>query len=113
MELELISRDLVHQIKSIIEQARRNVAVAVNQELICSNWRIGKLIVDSEQSNSMNDITARSFILSLSKELTAELGKGFSRSNLYNMRSFYMYYSDVQTLSEHISMYIVVVSRQR
>lgn len=45
----------------------------------------------------------RSFILQLSKRLTKELGKGFSRSNLFNMRNFYQEYPSVQTLSGHLT----------
>ena len=35
----------------------------------------------------------------LAKELTNEFGKGFSRSNLQNMRQFYLTYEKCQTLS--------------
>ncbi|HUH36294.1 MAG TPA: PDDEXK nuclease domain-containing protein [Moheibacter sp.] len=39
----------------------------------------------------------------LSKELTKEIGRGFSRSNLFNMRKLYLEYSDVQMLSGQLS----------
>jgi predicted nuclease of restriction endonuclease-like (RecB) superfamily len=45
----------------------------------------------------------RAFILQLSKQLTKEIGKGFSRSNLFNMRNFYLQFPDVQTLSGQLS----------
>jgi hypothetical protein len=50
MELANLNSDIVHQIKSIIEQARQKVAVAVNHELLRSYWQIGKLIVDCGQT---------------------------------------------------------------
>jgi len=103
MELANINRDIVAQIKVIIEQARRNVDAAVNHELLYSFWRIGKLIIDSERMSDINETSARSFILELSKTLSIELGKGFSRSNLFNMRNFYLNYPDVQTVSGHLS----------
>jgi len=77
--------------------------VLVNHELLRSYWQIGKLIVDRIQARELNEISTRSFILSLSKELTDELGRGFSRSNLFNMRKFFLNYSDVQTVSGHLS----------
>ncbi|MCL1915031.1 MAG: DUF1016 N-terminal domain-containing protein [Eubacteriaceae bacterium] len=95
--------DLVNQIKTIIGQARHNVVAAVNHELLYSYWHIGKLIADRERSGGMNDTSARSFILALSKVLSSELGRGFSRSNLFNMRNFYLNYPDVQTLSGHLN----------
>nr|WP_314466229.1 hypothetical protein [uncultured Clostridium sp.] len=36
--------------------------------------------------------------------MTAEFGKGFSWSNLQNMRSFYMDYEKCQTLSGKLSI---------
>jgi predicted nuclease of restriction endonuclease-like (RecB) superfamily len=103
MELANINSDIVNQIKNIIEQARQNVTVAVNHELLRSYWQIGKLIADSESANGLNETSARGFILALSKVLTNELGRGFSRSNLFNMRNFYLNYPDVQTASGHLS----------
>ena len=38
-------------------------------------------------------------IRQLSKVLTIEFGKGFSRSNIYNMCQFYLTHKDVQTVS--------------
>ena len=35
--------------------------------------------------------------------MTSELGKGFSRSNLFNMRKFYLEYQNVQTVSGHLA----------
>ena len=42
-------------------------------------------------------------MLTLSKILTVELGRGFSRPNLINMKKFYEHYSSGQTLSDHLN----------
>lgn len=39
----------------------------------------------------------------VSRVLTAEFGKGFSRANLYNMRQFYISYEKIQTVSGQLS----------
>jgi len=39
----------------------------------------------------------------LSKKLTKEYGKGFSKSNLFNMRKFYLKYQKFQTVSGKLS----------
>jgi hypothetical protein len=98
-----IDTDIVQQIKDIIAEARSNVMMAVNHELLLSYWQIGKLISARERAIHMNESTARQFILSLSKILTKELGRGFSRSNLFNMRNFHLNYNDVQTVSGQLS----------
>ncbi len=56
-----------------------------------------------EQKNNIDNQTSRQIILNLSKQLTQEIGKGFSRSNLFNMRKFYLEYPDVQTVSGHLT----------
>ena len=90
-------------IKQIIENARKIVSQKVNQELINTYWLIGKEIVETEQKNNIDNQTSRQIILNLSKQLTEELGKGFSRSNLFNMRKFYIEYPSVQTVSGQLT----------
>jgi predicted nuclease of restriction endonuclease-like (RecB) superfamily len=94
---------LIDNIKAIIIESRKKVVRAVNYQLIETYWNIGKEIVDNEKSTKIDSKSARQQILELSKELTQELGKGFSRSNLFNMRKLYLIYPDVQTLSGQLS----------
>ena len=94
---------MINEIKAVLETARNNVARQVNSELLTAYWNIGRIIVNNERTSGLNDVSARSVILELSKVLSTELGKGFSRSNLFNMRSFYMNYPDVQTVSGQLS----------
>jgi predicted nuclease of restriction endonuclease-like (RecB) superfamily len=98
-----IDTDIVQQIKDIIADARSNVTVTVNHELLFSYWRIGKLIVAREPASDHADGSERSFMISLSKALTSELGRGFSRPNLINMKKFYKSYPSGQTLSDHLN----------
>jgi len=72
-------------------------------KLLYSYWQVGKLIADSERTSGLNEATSRSLVLALSQTLTKELGRGFSRSNLFNMRNFYLNYPAVQTLSGQLS----------
>ena len=97
------SQDIVNQIKSIIEQSRNNLVVTVNRELLHTYWQIGKLISTRVIADNLEHTSDRAFMLSLSKTLTDELGRGFSRPNLINMKKFYEYYSNGQTLSDHLS----------
>ncbi|MDR1342645.1 MAG: PDDEXK nuclease domain-containing protein [Prevotellaceae bacterium] len=98
-----IDRNLLEAIKSIVLKARRSVLQKVNTELLTAYWNIGKEIVESERKNGIDNQTSRQIILRLSKQLTNELGRGFSRSNLFNMKKFYIEYADVQTVSGHLS----------
>ncbi len=102
-DLNIIDTDLIENIKQIIINARKNVQKSVNQELLLTYWQIGKEIVSTEQKNKIDKQTSRQIILQLSKQLTKEIGRGFSRSNLFNMRKFYIEYPNVRSLSGHLS----------
>ena len=98
-----IDKTLVEIIKKIIVTSRKNIVRKVNHELIAAYWQIGNEIISNEQRNKFDSKSSRQIILSLSKQLTNELGKGFSRSNLFNMRKFYLEYPTVQTLSGQLT----------
>lgn len=98
-----IINPLINEIKEILDMARRNVAREVNNELIVSYWKIGEIIVRYEQNESIRAKYGEQTLKQMSKALTAEFGKGFSRSNLQNMRAFYLCYENCQTLSGKLS----------
>lgn len=66
-------------------------------------WEIGKRIVDEESGKQYDQKSARQLILNLSIQLSKDLGSGFSRANLFNMRKLYIEYPNVQTLSGHLN----------
>lgn len=94
---------LLENIKIIIINSRKNVFQKVNQELILTYWQIGKEIVNTEKKNKVDEDTSRKIILKLSKILTNEIGRGFSRSNLFYMRKLYIEYPNVQSLTGHLT----------
>ena len=96
---ELITTDMINEIKDIIEKAKKNVAKEINIELINAYWNIGRVIVEHEQNNNDRAEYGKQTLKELSKKLTNELGKGFSRSNLQNMRAFYLNYPKCQSLT--------------
>lgn len=67
----------------------------------------GEIIIRYEQNDSIRAEYGVQTLKQLSKTLTAEFGKGFSRSNLQNMRSFYMNYERCQTLSGKLIGFII------
>ncbi|MGX8850553.1 PDDEXK nuclease domain-containing protein [Amedibacillus sp. YH-ame10] len=98
-----IMNPLVVEVKSIIDAAKTRVAQTVNNELIISYWKIGEIIVRYEQNDSIRAEYGERTLKVLSKELTKEFGKGFSRSNLQNMRAIYLAYPICQSLTGKLS----------
>jgi predicted nuclease of restriction endonuclease-like (RecB) superfamily len=86
-------------IRDLILEARRTVARGVNAALVWTNFEIGRRIVEYEQSGKKRAEYAESTLRQLATKLTAEFGKGYSKSNLEYMRKFYLMYKKTQTLS--------------
>ena len=102
-EIDKIHKDVYSSIKELMDNARNSFAKEVNNILIQTYWEIGRIIVEDEQGNSDRAEYGKQLITDLSKRLTKEYGKGFSRSNLQNMRNFYLSYPICQTLSGKLS----------
>jgi len=90
---------LVDSIGSTIESARQRAIQAVNHELLKANWEIGKYIVEFEQHGNEKAEYGSSLLTNLSKDLKSRFGKGFSKSNIYLMRQFYIKYQIFQSLT--------------
>ena len=94
---------VIDEIKEVLVSARTNVARQVNSELLAAYWNIGRIICKYEQSEPERADYGKQTIKELSRALTQEFGKGFSRSNLQNMRQLYLTYPKCQTLSGNLS----------
>lgn len=104
MENQLTANNsMILEIRELLENARKNVAQQVNTQLLTTYWNIGRIIVEYEQQNQIRADYGKQTLRELSKELTREFGKGFSRSNLQNMRAFYLAYEKCQTMSGKLS----------
>ena len=60
-------------------------------------------MVEHEQQSKERAEYGQQTLKELSRVLTKEFGKGFSRSNLQNMRAFYLTYQKCQTPSGKLS----------
>ncbi len=104
MESYLIvdENNIVAQIGTIINEARKRVYSAVNTEMVLAYWNIGRIIVEAQGGNSRASY-GDELLLTISLRLTAEFGKGFDASNLRNMRSFFLAYPNCDTLCHNLS----------
>jgi endonuclease YncB( thermonuclease family)/ribosomal protein S17E len=94
---------LVSDISLLYEKGRRN--------FIRMYWNIGKYIDTVEQEKSSQNLIENNLIRRLSKDLMEKYGKGFSVTNLKNMRLFYKMYSFGQ-ISDRLewSNYVTLLS---
>jgi predicted nuclease of restriction endonuclease-like (RecB) superfamily len=92
--------NLLKAIRQLVEQARHNVVRNINIELLFTYWHVGRLIVEKEGAEKYDEQALRQMLLDISKDLSRDIGKGFSRTNLFYMRGFYLRFRSVQTVSE-------------
>ncbi len=98
--------NLLSQIAQTYEKSRARVFLAANQELLESYWKIGQYIVEFEQKGQEKAQYGTELLKKLAQDLQF-LGKGFSRSNLANMRLFYLRYPIIQTASGQLQTSIL------
>ena len=100
-----IAAELFNDISKLVERARGTVAMAVNRELSMLYWYIGRAVclkVLEDNRASYGD----QIVATLSQQLTMRYGKGFTKSALSRMMSFYRFFPDeknVATLSQKLS----------
>jgi len=105
-------QQLIEKIGNTYQSAKSSIISAVNTEMLHAYWQIGKDIIEFEQGGKLKAEYGKQLLIDLSKDLTFQHGKGFSRSNLQYMRLLYFYYPICQTLSGKLtwSHYIELVS---
>ncbi len=84
------SSDFFTDVRGILADARRAAYTAVNSAMVAAYWQIGRRIVEEEQGGAAKATYGEGLLKALSKDLTAEFGKGFSLANLKNFRKFYL-----------------------
>ena len=99
MKIE-IKKDIYQEIHDLLHNARQNIISNINSTMTKTYFLIGKRIVEEEQNGNKRAEYGKNLIKTLSKKLTKEFGKGFSETNLEQMRKFFKVYGIPQTLSE-------------
>lgn len=95
---------LKHEIGLLLEKGRLQAGRAINTILLQTYWQIGHHIVEFEQKGKAKAEYGSELLDRLSKDLTLEYGKGFSRSNLTYIRKFYLTFPKSQTVSDQFEI---------
>ena len=79
--------DLANDIKSLIEQSKQQVVLAVNATMSMLFWQIGKRIND-EISKDRSETYGKQIVATLWRQLENDYGTAFSEKNLRRMMQF-------------------------
>jgi predicted nuclease of restriction endonuclease-like (RecB) superfamily len=92
---------LLLEVSRLLERARQSAGRAVNAVMTAAYWQIGQRIVEQEQQGSTRASYGEELVAKLAQDLAARFGRGFSRTNVFQMRQFFLAYREkIQTLSE-------------
>lgn len=102
---ELIeNKNLLNELKNLIETTKQNVAISVNSSLTLMYWQIGYKINEDILKNSRAEY-GKEILQTVSAKLTEEFGQGYSYSSLTRMMKFAQYFTfeNIATLSQQLS----------
>jgi predicted nuclease of restriction endonuclease-like (RecB) superfamily len=85
-------------LKDKIRSAQIKAALSVSEQMIRLYWDIGKSIVEKQKEHNWGS----KIIENMAKDLKSELPdtNGFSRTNLFAMRKFYLFYVDSELVQQ-------------
>lgn len=91
-----LPRQLVDDVKLIVEKGLREAYRSVNTVSILTYWNVGKRIVEEEQHGESRASYGKHLIDLLSHELSQVYPKGYSPRNLRDYRQFYLCFKDLE-----------------
>ncbi|WP_428658109.1 DUF1016 N-terminal domain-containing protein [Runella sp.] len=84
--------DWLKALKLKIATTQLKAAVAVHHELVLLYFDIGRMIVERQSGSNWGDALIQQIAIDLKAEFPDVAG--FSRSNLYSMKQFFLFYRD-------------------
>ncbi|MCL4856761.1 MAG: YhcG family protein [Flavobacteriales bacterium] len=99
MTNKLQNSDFISRAIELLHSARQQIVRNVNFIMVQTYFEIGRMIIEEEQNGKERADYGKSLLKELSKVLTKEFGKGFSITNIQQMRNFYLVYQKQQTVS--------------
>lgn len=98
-----LSQTLIHEIKSLIAQAKEGAIRSVDHHRMVMYWHIGERIFNEEQQGKDRADYGNYLIKYLSEQLQPEYGSGFSVRQLERYRQFYRTFPNASTLRTQLS----------
>ena len=99
-------------IVELLQGARQAAARNINALMTATYWEIGRRIVEAEPQGKRRAGYGDVLIKHLASDLTAQLGCGFGRRNLFQMRAFYHARPDILQTASADSSDAGVVAQQ-
>lgn len=100
--MDSVNQKFLQDISELLINARKQAKTAVNLSMVYAYYEIGHRIYEEEQQGKERAAYGKYLLKELSDHLSKKFGKGFSITNLKQMRQFYLTYRDDQ-ISQKVS----------
>ncbi len=103
MQIQSHYQTLLSNIRATYLTGQSEAIKAARRQLVLTYWAIGRHIVEFEQAGNEKAEYGSKILERLSRDLSDQLGSGFSRTNLIYMRLCFIRYPDVSLLSDQLT----------
>lgn len=103
MQIQDTYQHLLTEIKDTYLSGQAAALKAARRQMVLTYWAIGQHIVEFEQRGSEKAVYGSKLLERLSRDLSDQLGRGFSRTNLISMRLCYLRYPSPSLLSDQLT----------
>jgi predicted nuclease of restriction endonuclease-like (RecB) superfamily len=98
-----LNKNIIHQIQSIIANAKEKAVRSVDTQRVLMYWQIGKVIFEEEQAGKERADYGRFLIKSISEIFQPQFGSGFGVRQLEMNRQFYRTFPIANALRSQLS----------
>lgn len=101
--ISILDKDYLQWVQELCKRYQRcqiKAAVKVNQEMLRFYWELGRDIIEMDIEKKWGEKVIRTLSADLKREIPN--ATGFSRTNLYYIRSFYCLYSELNAIVPQI-----------
>jgi len=99
MSKNKLDTNFYNRVTELLEEALKSVVQTVNKTMVYTYFEIGRMIVEEEQNGKERAEYGKQILKELPNHLITKFEKGFSVTNLQQMKNFYNVYGKQQTVS--------------
>ena len=96
------TRNILNDIRTIIEKGRREAYAVVGQATIATYWNIGRRIVEEEQNGKERAKYGTQLIKNIADILVPLYGSNYSKRNLDYYKKFYLLFQDFEIVNTRV-----------
>ncbi len=94
LKISTTYKQWLKEIKDIVAVSKYKAAISVNEHLLLMYWKLGQVIVEKQKQHLWGDAVIEQLSIDLQKSFPEM--KGFSRTNLFNCKKLFLFYTNTK-----------------